>query len=126
MLIIPSTHLQEVVEHLRCRLDDLSGRGIRRLNRHQPLQFFIDIHANGVAERGFGFLRDGSIDFYLGAAPRSAPAPGLVMQHLFDNIRAVVCRKGHPLAASRTLRTVACAEQAYRGWSAFEDADFEP
>jgi LysR family transcriptional regulator of abg operon len=48
-------------------------------------------------------LRDGSIDFYLGAAPRVAPAPGLAQQPLFDNTRAVVCRQGHPLAGARSL-----------------------
>ena len=57
-------------------------------------------------------LREGAIDFYLGAAPRAAPAPGLVMQKLFDNTRAVVCRKGHPLAAARSLKALAKADWA--------------
>lgn len=59
-----------------------------------------------------GALRDGSVDFYIGAAPRAAPAPGLVVQHLFDNTRAVVCRKGHPLAAARSLKALASADWA--------------
>ena len=57
-------------------------------------------------------LRDGSIDFYLGAAPREAPAPGLQMRHLFDNTRAVVCRQGHPLARARSLKALAGADWA--------------
>ncbi len=57
-------------------------------------------------------LRDGSIDFYLGAAPRAAPAPGLLQRHLFDNTRAVVCRQGHPLAGARTLKTLVGADWA--------------
>jgi len=60
-------------------------------------------------ERG---LRDGEIDFYLGAAPREGPAPGLGVQHLFSNTRAVVCRKGHPLAAARSLKSVSKAQWA--------------
>jgi LysR family transcriptional regulator, regulator of abg operon len=60
-------------------------------------------------ERG---LRDGEIDFYLGAAPREGPAPGLAVQHLFSNTRAVVCRKGHPLAAARSLKSVSQAQWA--------------
>jgi LysR family transcriptional regulator of abg operon len=59
-----------------------------------------------------GGLRDGSIDFYLGAAPRAAPAPGLQMQPLFDNTRAVVCRQGHPLANARSLKALINADWA--------------
>jgi LysR family transcriptional regulator of abg operon len=56
-------------------------------------------------------LRQGSIDFYLGAAPRTAPAAGLIVQPLFENTRAVVCRKGHPLAGATTL-----ADLVYADW----------
>lgn len=57
-------------------------------------------------------LREGSIDFYLGAAPRAMPSHGLVVQRLFENTRAVVGRKGHPLAAVRSLRALADADWA--------------
>ncbi len=57
-------------------------------------------------------LREGAIDFYLGAAPRAAPAPGLAMQVLFENTRAVVCRKGHPLAGARSLKALAKCDWA--------------
>jgi LysR family transcriptional regulator, regulator of abg operon len=57
-------------------------------------------------------LRDGSLDFYMGAAPRLKPAPGLALQHLFDNTRVVVCRKGHPLSKARSLKALADAEWA--------------
>lgn len=56
-------------------------------------------------------LRSGAIDFYLGAAPGTVPA-GFIVQTLFSNTRAVVCRKGHPLARSRSLKALACAEWA--------------
>ena len=57
-------------------------------------------------------LREGSIDFYMGAAPRNVPAPGLAVQKLFDNTRAVVCRKGHPLAGKLSLLDLAEADWA--------------
>ncbi len=57
-------------------------------------------------------LRNGTIDFYLGAAPRNPPAPGLAVQKLFDNTRAVVCRQGHPLAQRRSLKDLAEADWA--------------
>ncbi|GAA0513811.1 LysR substrate-binding domain-containing protein [Pigmentiphaga sp. GD03639] len=56
-------------------------------------------------------LRSGAIDFYLGAAPGTVPA-GFIVERLFSNTRAVVCRKGHPLARSRSLKALAGAEWA--------------
>ncbi|AZG07639.1 LysR family transcriptional regulator [Pigmentiphaga sp. H8] len=56
-------------------------------------------------------LRSGAIDFYLGAAPGTVPA-GFIVEPLFSNTRAVVCRKGHPLARSRSLKALAGAEWA--------------
>lgn len=57
-------------------------------------------------------LRDGSIDFYMGAAPRIPPSSGLLVETLFHNTRAVVGRKGHPLAHSSSLVELADAEWA--------------
>src|SRR3954470_9474799 len=57
-------------------------------------------------------LREGGIDFYVGAAPREAPAPGLAVKHLFDNTRAVVSRKDHPLGRARTIKALLSAEWA--------------
>jgi LysR family transcriptional regulator, regulator of abg operon len=68
-------------------------------------------------------LRDGSVDFYLGAAPHEAPAPGLALRRLFGNTRAIVARKGHPLAQAATLRELADADWASPslGYRAEED-----
>lgn len=68
-------------------------------------------------------LRDGSIDFYLGAAPRSVPAPGLSMQVLMENRRAVVCRKGHPLGKARHLKELGASDWAITGvdYNALDD-----
>jgi LysR family transcriptional regulator, regulator of abg operon len=62
-----------------------------------------------------GPLREGIVDFYLGAAPRATPAPGLTMQKLFENRRTVVCRKGHPLSAARSLKALQNADWAITG-----------
>ena len=41
-------------------------------------------------------LRNGSVDFYLGASPQSGVAPGLMTELLFNNTRTIVGRKNHP------------------------------
>ena len=68
-------------------------------------------------------LRDGSIDFYLGAAPRNGPAPGLSVQVLMDNQRAVVCRKGHPLSKAKSLTDLGASDWAITGvdYNALDD-----
>ncbi|BAL94558.1 LysR family transcriptional regulator [Rubrivivax gelatinosus] len=48
-------------------------------------------------------LRTGQVDFYLGAAPRRLPAPGLRVRPLFAHPRSVVCHPGHPLREARSL-----------------------
>lgn len=62
-----------------------------------------------------GPLREGAVDFYLGAAPRAAPAPGLSMQRLFENRRAVMSRKGHPKSSARSLKALECESWAITG-----------
>lgn len=57
-------------------------------------------------------LRDGVIDFYLGAAPKSAVMPGLNSELILENTRAVVARKGHPLSQATSFRQLAQAEWA--------------
>lgn len=57
-------------------------------------------------------LRDGSVDFYLGAAPYQPPSAGLSMQHLCKNTRVVVGRKNHPLLKSNSLKDLVKAEWA--------------
>lgn len=57
-------------------------------------------------------LREGTVDFYIGAAPQVPPAPGLLLQKLFANHRAVFCRQGHPLARETSLQALLAAEWA--------------
>lgn len=59
-----------------------------------------------------GRLRNGALDFYLGATPRQPPAPGLLSKLLFENSRAVVGRLGHPLAKAKSLKELLAAEWA--------------
>jgi LysR family transcriptional regulator, regulator of abg operon len=70
-----------------------------------------------------GPLRQGHVDFYLGAAPRAALAPGLAMQHLFENRRTIVCRKGHPLGSARSLKALQNADWAITGVDYDVEAD---
>lgn len=55
-------------------------------------------------------LKGGSIDFYVGPQPERTPSPDLIQEKLFDNIRVILGRKGHPLAGARSLRELAGAE----------------
>jgi LysR family transcriptional regulator, regulator of abg operon len=57
-------------------------------------------------------LRNGSIDFYLGAASQDDPAPGLISETLFENTRIVVGRKGHPFGGARSLKDLCQADWA--------------
>ncbi|NML16467.1 LysR substrate-binding domain-containing protein [Azohydromonas caseinilytica] len=59
-----------------------------------------------------GRLRNGALDFFIGASPRQPPAPGLVSTLLFENTRVVVGRKGHPLARAGSLAELQDAEWA--------------
>jgi LysR family transcriptional regulator, regulator of abg operon len=55
-------------------------------------------------------LKDASIDFFVGPSPERNLAPELVVEKLFNNKRTILCRKGHPLAAAKSLRDLAGAD----------------
>jgi len=57
-------------------------------------------------------MREGKIDFYIGASPKEAIAPGLISEKLFDNTRTIVGRKNHPLSKAVSIRELANAEWA--------------
>jgi DNA-binding transcriptional LysR family regulator len=48
-------------------------------------------------------LKGGELDFYVGPLPEVTPAKDFVIEKLFDNTRAIVGRKDHPLAGARSL-----------------------
>src|SRR5215470_13288605 len=49
-------------------------------------------------------VSDGSVDFYVGPQPERPPSAGLVQNKLFDNVRIILGRRGHPLGRARSLR----------------------
>lgn len=55
-------------------------------------------------------LKDGSLDFYVGPRPPGEFDKSYTLQLLFRNRRAVVCRRGHPLAGARSLRELIDAQ----------------
>jgi DNA-binding transcriptional LysR family regulator len=57
-------------------------------------------------------LSNGALDFFIGASPPQAPAPGLLSTLLFENTREVVGRKGHPLAGAGALEDLQDGEWA--------------
>jgi LysR family transcriptional regulator, regulator of abg operon len=57
-------------------------------------------------------LKDGSVDFYVGPQHERATSPELVQEHLFENTRIVLGRRGHPLAGARSLKALTSAEWA--------------
>ena len=57
-------------------------------------------------------LKDGSVDFYVGPRPDQQPSSELIQEPLFENLRIIFGRKGHPLAGARSLRDLAGAEWA--------------
>ncbi|MES2609589.1 MAG: LysR substrate-binding domain-containing protein [Pseudomonadota bacterium] len=82
--------------------------GALRAFRQRYPEVTLDI-MDAVYPRVEGRLLDGSLDFYVGPAPADTAA-GLSVEKLFDNTRVVVGRKGHPLAAARSLSELAGAE----------------
>ena len=57
-------------------------------------------------------LRDGRIDFYIGPRPDTAIPPELQLSPVFENMRVVLCRRGHPMQGARSIRELVNAEWA--------------
>jgi LysR family transcriptional regulator of abg operon len=57
-------------------------------------------------------LKDGSMDFYVGPEPAQPPPSDLVQELLFENVRIVLARTGHPLSGARSLSQLIDAEWA--------------
>ncbi len=54
-------------------------------------------------------LRDGSTDFYIGPVVEAMPTE-LAAERILETRRVIFCRKGHPLAGSKSLRDLVDAE----------------
>lgn len=48
-------------------------------------------------------LLNGGVDFYVGPLERRTIAPQFAVEQLFENVRLILARKGHPLAGARSL-----------------------
>jgi LysR family transcriptional regulator, regulator of abg operon len=70
-------------------------------------------------------LKDGTLDFYVGPRPLGDLDKSLALQLLFCNQRAVVCRRGHPLAQARSLRDLIDAEWIMTGLTQPVEVEFE-
>jgi DNA-binding transcriptional LysR family regulator len=68
------------------------------------LDIIDSVYANVAAD-----LDHGTLDCYIGPMPDHVPE-GLVVEKLFDNMRVIMARKGHPLAGARSLRDLVDAE----------------
>ena len=55
-------------------------------------------------------IKDGEIDFYVGAATEGKLAPDLVSEKLFDAERQIFCRRGHPRAGAKSIKELADAD----------------
>ncbi len=69
-------------------------------------------------------LRDGSIDFYVGPAPDHPIPREFTLEKLFDNSRAILARRGHPLAGVKTLAGLMHADWMTTGITEKADAEF--
>jgi LysR family transcriptional regulator of abg operon len=54
-------------------------------------------------------LRDGSIDFYIGPESQGKISPELSREVLFQGRRTILCRRGNPMTAARSLRDLSDA-----------------
>lgn len=70
-------------------------------------------------------LKNGTLDFYVGPRPIGELDKSYALQLLFRNRRAVVCRRGHPLAHVRSLRGLVDAEWVMTGLTQPVEVEFE-
>lgn len=70
-------------------------------------------------------LRDGELDFYVGPRPKRELDKGYVIQHLADNERVVMARKGHPQAGAKSLAELVDAEWLIAGLRDRVEEEFE-
>ncbi|MES2510968.1 MAG: LysR substrate-binding domain-containing protein [Pseudomonadota bacterium] len=69
-------------------------------------------------------LKNGSLDFYVGPRPIGELDRFYKLDLLFKNPRVVVCRKGHPLGKSRSLRDLIDADWIMTGLTQPVESEF--
>lgn len=80
---------------------------LKLLRRHSPVEIRI---IEGMPAATLPRVRDESLDFALGPSLRAPLSGDLVAVPLYPNEMAIVVRRGHPLAASRSLADLMNAE----------------
>ena len=70
-------------------------------------------------------LRGGELDFYVGPRPERELGKGYAVQHLADNERVVMARKGHPLSGVKNLAELVDAEWLIAGLRDRVEEEFE-
>jgi LysR family transcriptional regulator of abg operon len=70
-------------------------------------------------------LRDGRLDFYLGAMPERALGSSYRIELMFHNERVVLARKGHPLGNACSIKTLLDAEWIVTGLRGRLEEEFE-
>lgn len=96
---------------------------LRMFTERYP-QVLLDIH-DGVFPTLEGSLADGTLDCYVGPPPEHLPA-NLSCEKLFDNIRYVLARKGHPLASARSLSELTQAQWICTSITSRPEEEIEP
>lgn len=96
----------------------LMPAAVAQFRRDHPL---ADVYiVEGLPHALFPRLRDGSLDFVLGARPQGTLEASIQSHSLFRTDRLIAGRRGHPLKKARTLAELTDAEWlvfAPSGWS---------
>lgn len=86
----------------------LLGAALRPFQKRYPLVTLNLIE--GVYPLFENRLKQGAIDVYVGPAPEAGATPELRVEKLFQPQRVVLARKGHPLAAAKSIRELLDAD----------------
>jgi LysR family transcriptional regulator, regulator of abg operon len=97
---------------------------LERFKERYP-DVFLDISEGlfPVMDKG---LQNGSLDFYVGPLTESPTSKEFSIEKLFDNVRLIYGRKGHPLAGARSLQDLAAAKWIGTSVTVASDAELGP
>ena len=76
-----------------------------------------------IAEAG---LQDGTLDFYVGPFAEKSTPVELIAEHLFDNRRIIMGRRGHPLGSAISLADLVDAQWMASSVTSNTEAEFYP
>ncbi len=141
--VVRARSVLQDVERGRQEIEQLKGRGMGKVSAGLSSAVFLslvpevypsfrksfpDAHLSlteGLFPALEPQLKNGSLDFYIGPRPLGELDKSYALQTLFRNRRAVVCRRGHPLAHVRSLRELIDAEWIMTGLRLPVEIEFE-